>query len=189
MRTREVASAIYNINKAKKKLKRINETYPQRYVEELYLIGDDVITQWYSLYDPIFYERRGSLYDMFDVKLNGTDYIVEFKDDSLTGLDKYLYDLTFVEGYHGGAKRGVSHMYNNGKVIASFPHPHEGVPYWKTPIPQFYQWGRPALRSFSPYYRMVNRMEKKIKELDDQKQKEIDDIMKEVTKSLDKIKI
>lgn len=175
MRTRDIISVINNLKKAKAQLEKMNKVYPKRYVEELYLIGDEVITQWYSSYDPFFYDRRGSLYEMFEVKLDGTNYIVKFNNDNLGGFEEYIYNLTFIEGYHGGARGGEN-------------HPKDGVPYWRTPYPFFSRWGRPALRSFSPYYRMVNRMKTKIKEIDTEKQKEYDQIIEKAMKSINKLK-
>ena len=172
MRTRDIIAAINAIKKAKTKLEKMNEVYPKRYAEELYLIGDDVITRWYSQYDPILYDRSGSLYNAFKVNLNGTDYSVDF-DASFLG-NEIIFENSFMQGYHGGAYKGKY-------------HPHPGIPYWRTPIPQFTEWGRPAKRSFSPYTKMVLEMNKKIKEIDNEKQKEFDSVMSKVYKAVERL--
>lgn len=173
MRIRELESAILEIQKAKKSFEEMNKKYPKKYAEELYLVGDNIITEWYSQYDPIFYERSGSLYNAFKVNLNGVNYSVEF-DSSFIDGNELIFQNSFIEGYHGGAKSGEN-------------HPSPGIPYWRTPIPQFTEWGRPAKRSFSPYIRMIQEMNKKIKEIDKEKQEEYDKIIEKVEKKINKL--
>jgi len=186
MRTRDIISAIKNVKKAKIKIERMNKIYPKRYAEELYLIGDNVITQWYSSYNPIFYNREGRLYKAFKVRLHGTEYSVDF-DSSFIG-NNIIFENSFMQGYHGGAYKGTIKIKDEfGKIIKTIPHPHPGIPYWLTPFPQFTEWGRPAKRSFSPYTRMVSEMNKKIKEIDDEKQAEFDTIMLKVEKAINRL--
>lgn len=173
MRTRDILSAINNVKKAKVKIEEMNKRYPKKYKEELEMIGDDVITQWYSTYDPIFYNRSGDLYDAFRVNLDGVNYRVDF-DSSLMDGNEYIFENSFMKGYHGGA-------------ISGDGHPNPGIPYWRTPHPWYYEWGRPAFRSFSPYNRMINLMNKKIRKLDKEKQDEFDKIIEKVNNSINKL--
>lgn len=177
MRIRDINAAINCVQKAITKIEKLNKLYPQRYKEELEEVGNSVIDQWYETYDPIVYERTGSLYNAFKVTLNGTDYNVSF-DSSFIG-NKIIFYNSFMEGYHGGAK--------SGKTKFGEPHPAPGIPYWKTPIPEFTHWGRPAMRSFSPYTRMMSEMKKRIKQIDKEKQDEFDSIMAKVRRAVEKI--
>ena len=174
-RVRDILAALRAVEKLEKKLNDMNKKYPLKYKEELERIGDHVITDWYSTYEPIFYNRRGSLYNAFRVNLNGTDYSVEF-DYNLLGGDKVnelIFENSFIRGYHGGAADGVG-------------HPNPGVPYWRTPYPLLTNWGRPALRSFSPYTRIVSEMNKKIREIDGDKQDEFNKAVNKVYKIINR---
>lgn len=177
MRTRDIQAVMNKIIWAKKQFEKMNEKYPKKYAEELYLVGDNVITEWYSTYDPIFYNRSGSLYNAFKIDIGKDNGNIEF-DSSLMGGNDIIFENSFMNGYHGGAIKGPG-------------HPNPGIPYWRTPIQpierRFKEWGRPALRSFSPYYRMISKMNKKIKEINKEKQKEYDEISDKVEKLIKKL--
>ena len=172
MKTRDIIAAIKSVENAKLKLEKMNKVYPKKYKEELEEVGKSVVAQWYATYDPIFYRRGGSLYHAFKVYLNGLDYGVDF-DYRFIG-NEIIFENSFMQGYHGGA-------------IGGEEHPHPGIPYWRTPIPSFTDWGRPAKRSFSPYSRMVSEMNKKIKEIDEEKQREFDNVINRVEKAILKL--
>lgn len=176
MKTRDIIAAIKAVQKAKTKLEKMNETYPRKYKEELEEVGKTVIAQWYATYEPVFYNRDRSLYHAFRVDLRGTDYSVDFDSAYLEhgSLSSLIFENSFMQGYHGGVSSGKG-------------HPQPGMPYWRTPIPSFVDWGRPAIRSFSPYYRMVFEMNKKIKEIDKEKQEEFDKTINKVENALSKL--
>lgn len=106
-----------------------------------------VAKKFYDDYpDPEYYDRRGSLYDLYSSEI-GDDYITAWFDETkmysayndYTMKEDGLFDKVFVQGYHGGAERGPS-------------HPHPGTPYWRAPHPYYYYWSRPAEKmSPSPY--------------------------------------
>lgn len=177
MKSRDIDRAIQTIIYAKNKCDIMNKKYPKKYEYELKKIGNITIDKWYATYSPIYYHRRGSLYDSFQVNLQGLDYSVEFDSSLISKFHNnsdYIYELSFIEGYHGGAKNGID-------------HPHPGIPYWKTPFPIFNQWGRPAKKSWSPYYRMVSEMKKVIKEIDKEKQAEFDKVMDKVQRAINRL--
>lgn len=176
MRIRDVEALINATERAIKGIEQMNKKYPKKYEDTANSVCDHVITQWYDTYNPIMYDREGSLYKMYDVRIKNDRLIVNIDGEGLSGLGKYLYELTFVEGYHGGAKTGKIKI---GDTI--FSHPNPGIPYWKTPIPQLCFWGRPALRSFSPYNRIINQLNKEMSEIDEERQTEYN-------KYIDKIK-
>lgn len=122
----EVEKAIEKTNKeAKKEAKEIVE-YMYRSAVDMYFYDD---------YEPTIYEREGSLYYACEVNVVNNGINVKINDDGLGRMgasDDYIYTLTLVEGYHGGAKWGKK-------------HPNPGIPYWKDH--KFYAWYRPAYRS------------------------------------------
>ena len=95
---------------------------------------------FYDDYEPLSYDRRGTLYNACKVKAIDKGVNIQIKDDGLGrngASDDYIYTLTLVEGYHGGSKDG-------------FGHPNPGIPYWKKSYKNnntFYGWYRPAYRS------------------------------------------
>lgn len=173
MRTRDILEVIKTTERAKKRIENMNKKYPQKYKEELEEIGRSVISEWYATYDPIFYNRQMGLKHAWRVVLNGTNYRVDFDPelmDSSYDIDnEYIFENSFMNGYHGGAI-------------------HNGIPYWRTPYPEFTAWGRPALRSFSPYSRMVSEMNRKIKEIDKEKQDEFDKEIAKVQRAINRLK-
>lgn len=184
MKTRDIERAINATIKAKSKIEKMNMIYPKLYYNELNEIGKHVISKWYATYEPIYYHRQMSLKHAYDVKLHGTDYSVVFDSSLISSFqhhqdNDYIYQIAFIEGYHGGDTFG-------GESKGS-PHPHPGIPYWRTPFPYFTSWGRPAKRSWSPYYEMVNQMNNAIKKLDNKKQKEFDEIIKNVQAAINRI--
>lgn len=179
MKTRDIDRAIIAVKKAQVKIDKMNSIYPKLYYNTLNEIGKHVISQWYASYDPIYYNRQLSMKHAFKVELYGTDYSVVFDSDLINGYthnqdNDYIYDIVFMQGYHGGL------TYGDG-------HPHVGIPYWRTPFPQLNRWGRPAKRSWSPYYEMVNQMNRAIKNIDSKKQKEFDSIINKVQLAINRI--
>lgn len=162
MRMRDIDRAINAVERAQQTLERIDKTYPKKYKKELERIGYTVITRWYNSYiTPIYYRRQESLYHAFKVELINQDVRVSFDYSYLDAFthnvsNEYIYENSFIQGYHGGATSGEG-------------HPSPGIPYWRTPIPSFGEWGRPAKASLSPYYEMKRLMNQKIRELDNEK--------------------
>lgn len=172
MKTRDILNAIKSVEKAKKKFDKMNKVYPQKYKDELQEIGRSVISEWYGTYDPIYYDRQMGLKHAWTVILKGTNYNVYFgaslMNTSYNESTNWIFKNSFIGGYHGGSR-------------------HNGIPYWRTPYPEFTAWGRPALRSFSPYTRMVSEMNRKIKEIDKEKQDEFDKEVAKVQRAIDRL--
>lgn len=176
MKTRTINEVINVVKNAIDKVDKMNKKYPKLYEDELDKIARSVMVQWYSSYHPYFYDRQMELWNhAWRITLNGTEYKVEFGYelmDSIYHQDvEIVFNNSFVNGYHGG----------------SF-HDGGNIPYWRTPYPEFTSKGRPAIRSFSPYTRMVSEMNKKIKEIDNKKQNEFDAIVNRVQKSINRLK-
>ena len=104
---------------------------------------------FYNEYRPQYYDRLGTLYDVF--KLNHSKNYINLSFDSgeLSGhrvSNEYIYNTVFLQGYHGGAWRGID------------------KPYYRTNI-GFTDWGDPAKRShpspFNDIRRRIERMKTK----------------------------
>ena len=112
----------------------------------LYDFLNEAANQFYDSYDPKFYSRRGTLYNILFVDTDGETFEAEFREDVMTysnggggGDEDDLYDLVFRRGYHGGAETGPN-------------HPDDGTPYWRTPYKKYTRWGGMASSSQSPKY-------------------------------------
>lgn len=114
----------------------------------------EIIDDYYEEYDPIFYGRPSvGLYDLlviegnkagFDTDNIGYDPSRAIDIESEAGFKEYLYDITFRQGYHGGADKGEY-------------HPSPGTPLYRTPQPYeddkgrwhsgYYRWGAESIKS------------------------------------------
>lgn len=120
--------------------KTLEKTFP-KFVKEIdkevknrYELSVD---KFYQSYSPLYYHRRGSLYDLLVTNYDKLklEYSWEFDPNKIlyTGSNSAsyshgedgLYSTVFRGGYHGGA-------YHNGSF------------YWRTPYPYFTHWGQPA---------------------------------------------
>ena len=118
-------------------------------------IHETAIDEFYMSYRPMFYkERRGSLYNTLLIKREGNELSWDFEPSVMTyrkgsgGGENDLFDVVFVQGYHGGAK---SDKYGS--------HPNPGMPYWRTPYPKYNKWGKPAeIAEISPLERFNEKM-------------------------------
>lgn len=142
--------------------------------EELRKTFNQSISEFYEAYSPTDYQRQGhgsgsegsgGLYDLFELSnVNDTGAKMYFEDDYSdiyseanmhSGRKGYdgLFQLVFVEGYHGGA-RGISG--NKWKVWGK--HPSPGTPYWRRmafvraigAYHRYGAWGYPAFKSTPP---------------------------------------
>lgn len=193
MRTRTLKEVANVLKKAQKDLIQIKNETPEKYKEELEEIGKEVMADWYADYDPFYdgisYDRTGNLKQAYKVTVEGSHYSVDFspeymddvymaknEDGSYSNphwLTKYIYENSFIKGYHGGATDGPN-------------HPRPGTPYYKE-YPEFSIWTRPAVRSFSPYAMMNKRMKEKIAELDEERQEKVKKIIDRVDKSVSRL--
>lgn len=183
MRIRDLERAIRAVEKAAIKINEMNKRYPALYVTELQELGKSIIAQWYASYDPIFYDRTRSLYKTYDIRIEDGEFlVVDFDAEYMNEYghrvsNSYIYENSFEKGFHGGADK------DNKKN----KHPNPGIPYWRTPIGSFQQWGRPAIYTFSPYQRMNSEMRKKIKQITKQGQAEYDKVISRVENAVNKI--
>ncbi len=148
-RKRELLNFYHNLLKAQNRADQMNRENPKKLASELDEIARSVIARWYGSYEPLIYRRQSGLYDVFRVQRNGTFIKVMFNADWISGSHRAdnttIYENSFKNGYHGGASQGDG-------------HPEPGVPYWRTPVGIYSEWGHPAYRSFSPFEQMREEM-------------------------------
>ena len=117
----------------------------QRYVDHDIQRRKDIMNQvaenFYKDYQPKFYVRRGTLYNLLRINRIGFDeYEVDFDPSLMTyrngqgGGEENLYNTVFRQGWHGGA--------SSGRL-----HPKNGVPMWRYPYPIYVTWGKEATRA------------------------------------------
>lgn len=100
-------------------------------------IFNETVQDFYGSYTPMYYDRNESLYDILETSADDTSLSIGFDPGKMTSFrsgysgEDGLYDQVFRRGWHGGAGSGEG-------------HPAPGKPYWRTPIPQFYNWGDEA---------------------------------------------
>lgn len=90
---------------------RVNEKIRDKYIE----IGDSVIDAWYKDYTPKYYKRTNTLYQAYtaDVGNGDTEYLScltfssDWMEDTHNASTDYIYENSFVQGYHGGADIGM----------------------------------------------------------------------------------
>ena len=168
MPTKKQIERLIKINNeyAEKKEKLVNKIIA-RYVvflrKEWEKVTKEIIKNWYDSYDPYWYtRRRRSLYKIphLEVDEDTGDYELSFDANRITGYHrvtrgkkgtveggkKYLFETTFVKGWHGGADSGPPD--SSGRA-----HPPGGEPYWRRPY-EIYNlwWPVPAAR----YERNIN---------------------------------
>lgn len=122
--------------------------YQQAKVEELFR---SAVNQFYAAYRPAYYERNFSLYNALEYEPDEYGIVDDQIDnDSLFSWDGVssfergggshgLFDLVFMEGWHGGAA-GID---RRGDVRTS--------PHYRTPEGFYYNWGKQAVNTESPH--------------------------------------
>lgn len=124
-----------------------DKSFPKKVEKELHKTYKSVITEWYNSYPDPIYQRHYRLYDTFNTNIRDSKIKGSFSTDAIDygRYTDYIFDLTIMEGWHGGADRGDG-------------HPNMGVPWYRNL--QTNTWLRPAVRTFSPYEMMINKVHK-----------------------------
>lgn len=127
----------------------IIEKYDKRYLFEGDLVIERVVDMFYEDYTPHTYKRKQDLYNAYKVFIDDGDWGYEFgahlMKKSHHQSNEYIYENSFVNGYHGGDDFGDD-------------HPEPGVPWWKAP-PTLKYWYMPATQwGTSPYYEAYGKI-------------------------------
>ena len=131
------------------------DKYNDRIVKDLNRIARLEVWKWYKSYSPYEYTRQRTLYYAFKI-VDKKNRMVSIRFGSslmypihrVDQVDRdYIYENSFIRGFHGGAIDGPD-------------HPNPGIPYWRTPKPDYPLWSYPAARSKSPYDRINEAFDK-----------------------------
>lgn len=155
--------------------------YQQQKIEQIF---SDAVTKFYSAYQPNQYSRagntstlRGGLYDVLSMPLDESGMVIydgyeelfdgtrmSFNDNGkgsdafydMNGFREMLFQQTFMEGWHGGAKSISTEKENTWGS-----HPSPGTPYYRTAgrIPtatgsrwhRWGKWGKRAVKTTPPF--------------------------------------
>lgn len=114
------------------------------------------VDDFYASYTPKYYKHRtGSLYKIYNIEPTDDGIFISADIDEMGEThrvdDEYIFDIVYMQGYHGGANDGDD-------------HPEPGTPYWRTPPPRkgikpYTKWGRPAVQSKSIDEMVEERLE------------------------------
>jgi len=112
-------------------------------------IFNSAIDAFYADYSPDYYGRSHSLYDLMQIERGEESLSVWFEPKEMSSFrngyngEDGLYDQVFRKGWHGGAG-GISE--EKADVYGAHPGymPGGNVPVWRTPVPYYTRWGRPA---------------------------------------------
>lgn len=128
-------------------LKQVLGETSELYIKELKEWVDFAIRSaidiYYDNYEPKYYHRNYKLYSAYKIDvINGCiNWNIEASNmDNAYRVKKkdYIYEIAFegIDGYayHGGATKGEP-----------YPHPNEGIPYWRSGE-HFSKWGERAAR-------------------------------------------
>lgn len=143
----------YMIKNSKAIVKQINSELDKVYEKDLNKIIKRAIDDFYHTYKPKYYNRQYSLKYMYKVTSKDGFIDMDFSTDYWHGNHRLgneeLFNLVFIEGWHGGARN-----IDSSKIEQWGEHPEEGVPYWRTPHPNYTQWGYRAKNDLSPMERI-----------------------------------
>ena len=120
--------------------KQIGEEVALNIYEYMSEMFETCIEQYYGDYSQKYYKRTNSLYDVYDLKLDGTKVTWHFGPEHIKHSHRvsndYIYQKMFVEGWHGGANKGPN-------------HPSVGTPWYRSPVPFFLHKEPPGTRPYS----------------------------------------
>lgn len=110
-------------------------------LNELYNIS---VMNFYASYPYPIYDRRESLYKLFNIERKGNTLKYWFDPSKISSRTGYtgengLYTTVFKEGWHGGAN-------------------HDGIMRYRTPIPYYTHWGKEAIQAPISSYDMFETL-------------------------------
>lgn len=111
------------------------------------------ISDFYHTYKPKYHKRSYSLRYMYKIKATSDCITINYSPRFTTVRHRapksYIFDIVFMQGYHGGATD-----ISASKIQKWGEHPDPGTPYWRTPHPEYTSWGIPAKQDESPRNRI-----------------------------------
>lgn len=164
------------INTSDSFLEKTNKKIEERFEKDVNKIIKRAISDFYDSYKPRYYKRKYSLKYMYKLTIKNGEYTIKYSHKYTYAKhradNKYIFDLVFMKGYHGGAPSIAA-----DKVDRWGEHPNTGIPYWRYPPkpwedengemqPPYTEWGRKAEQSDPPVQRIdeaVDAYEEKFK--------------------------
>lgn len=168
------------------------EKYAEDLREQLNIIAESTIEDFYDDYLDRKYKPVYDIYNTYKITVEidqfEINYDIDFSPEYMQhhgDLNGYLFDIVFVEGWHGGADKGSGHpepdvpWYRNLSVI------NKAGKNYKELDPSGF-WLRRAERSFSPYEEISNKMDNFISKWEKKYQYDLEQYFK---KKLDEFKV
>ena len=157
------------VEKIRNEPRKIMAKYDKLFFSEGEMAVKRVVDLFYEDYTPNIYNRKEDLYNTFkliliepgvwDWDFSHTYMKYKHGNKKKPVSNEYIYENSFVNGYHGGAI--------DGKF-----HPNPGEPWWKT-IPGPGYWYEPATQyGESPRYEAEIELKKVTDELIEQKKQD-----------------
>lgn len=119
------------IAKLKKTVQVANDMYAKQLADEALTICMQAIDDFYEDYTPKSYDRLGTLHKVYSVQANNNYITLKFNDSQLDGhraTNEYIYQNSFIEGWHGGAEIDGQMRYPNGQLAEYMsPSPFEQI--------------------------------------------------------------
>lgn len=105
----------------------INSELAKRQLKVAREISNNAVDAFYNDYSPNSYVRKYNLYNAADYGIsNGDDFIFEIgyelmRDAKYHQPTKYVYDITFEQGYHGGINWFAPPFHKGQKPVMEAP--------------------------------------------------------------------
>lgn len=127
-------------------------------------IFNEAVEDYYDNYNPTVYGRDSKgLYDLLVFESDETGSYAGYDPDNIgydwfrkdginneSGFKQYLYDITFLQGYHGGADKIAANKEEKYGV-----HPSPGTPWYRRPVGYYIDWGIRSQKDSVPPVKIV----------------------------------
>ena len=162
------AKLVKLIKKKLDEIEKINDKYYKIGKSDLEYIARKTVDEFYDDYEPLMYERYGDLYNAYKLTAskqpNGMFsfeilYDWSFMHYTHRVSNEYIYENSFIYGWHGGARTGPN-------------HPNSGEAWWREPSPYYTNWKSPASQSEPVKEKIRTRLERHLSLLQIEMQKE-----------------
>ena len=141
---------------------RVNEKYAKKYKNELENNIEHIIDLFYEDYEPKSgYDRKGDLYNTYEIIAEprkwGVRYGSEYMHFSHHQSNEFIYENSFVNGYHGGSW-GVNRPQPGMTYYDASDDDIAAVPYFRGPAPYFTNWTSAAPRYWDSPFEQVDEL-------------------------------
>lgn len=161
---KRLLNLILSTKKAIKDLEQYtNKKYKEKAEGDLAVIAGKAIDEFYRP-NPNFYSRLGDLYNTYKVIVNDEKWAIDLDWSYMKYThhqdNEIVFKNTIVRGFHGGSE-------GEGKV-------DDGLPWYRTPIPIYDKWSRPAVQTTPPAETIAKNVEEYLDNIASVMQKDFD---------------